>query len=191
VLISVGIDVGSKNGAIAVIDEELNILHLDTAPYKLIELAHTANNRLKPRANKETGKLEFAYKSRAWTDYTQLRSIFEPYINNDIIYTIERVSVRPGEGEISSFVFGNSLGCFQGLSAYLNPIKIYEPTPIIWKNEMGVTSEKETSIELAESIFETNLKSYKAKGKIDDIAEALLLAIYGFKMYDSECSNGR
>jgi hypothetical protein len=188
-LISIGVDVGSKNGAIAVINEEFEILYLSKAPSKLIELAHTAHNRLKPKANRTTGKLELAYRSRTWTDYSQFREIFSPYVNDDIVYTVEKVSVRPSEGEMSSFIFGHSYGCFLGLSAYLNPLKVYEPTPVDWKNEMGVTSDKSTSIELAESIFGTNLRKFLPKGKVDDLAEALLLAVYGFKMYDTELNS--
>ena len=184
-LISIGIDVGAKNGAISIIDEDFSILYLNKAPYIEVDMAHTARNRVKPKLNKETGEYEVAYKKRSWTDYTKFKEIFEPYVSKKykIIYTIERVSVRPDEGEFSSFIFGNSLGCFQGLSTYLNPIHIFEPTPQVWKKELGVTSDKETSVKLAEDIFNTNLKSYLKKGKTDDIAEALLLSVYGFKQY--------
>ena len=184
-LISIGVDVGAKNGAISVIDENFNILYLDKAPYFEVDMFHTSKNRVKPKLNKETGKFEVAYKKRSWTDYTKFREIFKPYTSKkyQIVYTIERVSVRPDEGELSSFIFGNSLGCFQGLSTYLNPIQIFEPTPQVWKKELGVTSDKETSVHLAEEIFDVNLKSYLKKGKVDDIAEALLLAVYGFKQY--------
>lgn len=188
-LISIGVDVGAKNGAIAVIDGDMNILHLSKAPYKEVELAHTTKNRNKPKLNKATGMYEQTYRKRSWTDYTKFRELFAPYIGEEIIYTIERVSVRQGEGEISSFVFGNSLGCFEGLSAYLNPIDIYEPTPATWKAELGVTSDKQSSIELAQNIFECDLKKYLTKGKVDDIAEALLLAVYGFKQYFDKMEN--
>ena len=59
-----------------------------------------------------------------------------------------------------------------------------EPTPQTWKNEMGLTSEKSNSIKLAEDLFEVRLKDYVPKGKVDDVSEALLLAVYGFKKYD-------
>ena len=185
-LLSIGVDVGTKNGAIAVIDEDFNILHLGKAPYFEKDMAHTARNRVKPKLNKETGKYEITYKKRSWTDFHAFRGLFKPYIARKykIIYTVEKVSVRPEEGEISSFVFGNSLGCFEGLSAYLNPIFMVEPTPQTWKSEMGLNSTKSNSIELAESLFEVNLKDYVQKGKVDDISEALLLAVYGFKKYD-------
>lgn len=188
-LLSIGVDVGARNGAIAVIDEEFNILHLGKAPFMEVEAAHTSANRTKPKLNKETGIYEQTYKKRAWTDYTKLRELFLPYVGNEIVYTIEKVSVRVGEGEINSFIFGNSLGCFEGLSALLNPIDIYEPTPVIWKAEMGVTSDKSSSVQLAESLFECDLKSFLRKGKVDDIAEALLLAVYGFKKYYDKQEN--
>ena len=73
--------------------------------------------------------------------------------------------------------------CFEGLSVYLNPVGMYEPTPQVWKAEMGVTSDKETSIRLAEKLFGVSLKKFLDKGKVDDIAEALLLSVYGFKKY--------
>lgn len=188
-LLSIGVDVGARNGAIAIIDEEFNILHLGKAPFMEVEAAHTSANRTKPKLNRETGIYEQTYKKRAWTDYTKLRELFLPYVGNEIVYTIEKVSVRVGEGEINSFIFGNSLGCFEGLSALLNPIDIYEPTPVIWKAEMGVTSDKSSSVQLAESLFECDLKSFLRKGKVDDIAEALLLAVYGFKKYYDKQEN--
>ena len=186
-LLSIGIDVGAKNGAAAIIDEDFNILCLCKAPYKEVDMAHTSKNRVKPKLNKETGKYEVTYKKRSWTDYTKFRELFKPYVKkgNEIVYTVERVSVRPDEGEISSFIFGNSLGCFEGLSAYLNPIFMVEPTPNVWKAEMGLSSEKEDSIKLVEELFEgIDLRQYVPKGKLDDVSEALLLSVYGFKKYD-------
>lgn len=182
---SVGVDVGTRNGSIAILDENMKICLLTKAPFREVEASHTSANRVKPKLNPKTGKYEVAYKKRSWTDYTKLRELFSPYIakRNRIIYTVERVSVRPGEGEISSFIFGNSLGCFEGLSAYLNPLEMYEPTPNVWKSEMGLSSDKSASKELVEKIFDINLRDYLPKGKTDDIAEALLLALYGYKQY--------
>ena len=109
-LISIGVDVGTKNGAIAVIDEDFNILHLGKAPYFEKDMAHTAKNRVKPKLNKDTGKYEVTYKKRSWTDYKAFRELFKPFLSETttIVYTVEKVSVRPDEGEISSFIFGNS-----------------------------------------------------------------------------------
>ena len=179
-LISIGIDVGSKNGAISVVSEEGEILLLTKAPIYQTEIKSKRN---KSKLNKETGKFEADFRKRNWVDFKQLRELLLPYISKSIIYTIERIQQRPDEGETTSFMNGNSLGVFQGLYAFLNPITYNEPSAGEWKKELGVTSLKDTSIQLAEEIYKIKLKDYLPKGKVDDIAEALLLSFYGFKKY--------
>ena len=179
-LISIGIDVGSKNGAISVVSEEGEILLLTKAPIYQTEVKSKRN---KSKLNKETGKFEADFRKRNWVDFKQLRELLLPYISKSIIYTIERIQQRPDEGETTSFMNGNSLGVFQGLYAFLNPITYNEPSAGEWKKELGVTSLKDTSIQLAEEIYKIKLKDYLPKGKVDDIAEALLLSFYGFKKY--------
>ena len=78
---------------------------------------------------------------------------------------------------------GNALGIFQGISVFINPIEYYEPLPGTWKKDLGVTSDKQTSINLAEDLYQIKLKDYLPKGKVDDIAEALLLAFYGLRQH--------
>ncbi len=182
-IISIGVDVGTVNGAIAVVDENMNILLLTKAPTFQTELKHKRN---KDKLNKETGKFERDYRKKSWLDYKSVGELFKPYVGRKIIYTIERLIPRSNERESSSFTNGNSMGIFQGLYCFLNPIEYYEPLPITWKNDLGVTSDKETSVRLAESIYEIKLKDYLKKGKVDDIAEALLLAFYGFRQYFKE-----
>ena len=179
-LISIGIDVGSTNGAISVVSEEGEILLLTKAPIYQTEVKSKRN---KSKLNKETGKFEADFRKRNWVNFKILRELFKPFTSNSIIYTIERIAQRPNEGETTSFMNGNSLGIFQGLYTYLNPISYYEPSAGEWKKELGVTSLKETSIKLAEEIYKIKLKDYLSKGKVDDIAEALLLSFYGFKKY--------
>ncbi len=104
------------------------------------------------------------------------------------MYTVEKVYVRPKEGEVSSFIFGNSLGIHQGQVSYLNPVAFYNPTPQEWKKVMKVTSDKSTSVEMAQDLFQCDLKDYKKASKwkcekIDDLAEALLLAFYGLMQH--------
>ena len=179
-LISIGVDVGSTNGAISIVSEEGEILLLTKTPtYQTL----IKSKRNKSKLNKETGKFEADFRKRTWVDFKKLFHIFSKYKDNKIIYTIEHISQRPNEGETTSFMNGNSLGIFQGLYSYLNPIKYFEPTPNEWKKELGVTSLKETSIKLAENIYKINLKNYLPKGKVDDIAEALLLSFYGLQEY--------
>lgn len=182
-LFSIGVDPGTKNGAIAIIDSELNIHYLSKAPYFSVNVK---SKKVTPKLNKETGKYETTYKQRTWADFKKLREIFEPYLKQDIIYTIEKVSVRPGEREMSSFVFGNALGVYEGQYSLISPIEFFEPTPQVWKKDMGVTSDKNSSIKLAEKLFNVNLKDYQKRGKLDDIAEALLLAFFGLRQYFSK-----
>lgn len=179
-LISIGIDVGSSNGAISIVDEDLKILLLTKAPvYQTI----IKSKRNKSKLNKETMKFEKDYRKKNWVDFKKLGEIFKPFVGKSIIYTIEKVSSRPNEGESASFLNGNSLGVFQGMYGFLNPVKYYEPLPIVWKNELGVNSDKSTSVTLAEDLYQIKLKDYLPKGKVDDIAEALLLSFYGLREY--------
>lgn len=179
-LISIGVDVGSVNGAIGVIDEDGNILALTKVPTYQTEVRSRRN---KSKLNKETLKYEQDYRKRTWVDYKRLRDILEPFLDQNIIYTIEKVHSRSGEKEVSSFMNGNALGIFQGLYPLLQPMAFFDPSPEEWKKGMGVSSLKDTSVNLAEEIFQIKLKSYLPKGKVDDIAEALLLAFYGLKSY--------
>lgn len=179
-LISIGIDVGSTNGAISVVDEDGKILVLTKAPVYQTEVKSKRN---KSKLNKNTGKYEVDYRKRNWVNFKELKNIFKPYLKNSKVYTIEKIQQRPNEGESASFINGNSLGIFQGLYAFLDPVEYYEPLPSQWKKELGLNSIKECSIKLAEEIYKVNLKDYLRKGKVDDIAEALLLSFYGFKKH--------
>ena len=179
-LLSVGIDVGSTNGAIAIVDEELKVLCAQKVPIYQTEIKSKKNQS---KLNKETGKYERDYKKRTWVDFREVGKVFEPFLPAPLVLTIEKVLVKPGEGETSSFAFGNAMGVFQGLYPYLNPLAYYEPLAKEWKKELGVTAIKETSVKLATDIYEIDLKDFVKKGKVDDIAEALLLAFYGFKKF--------
>lgn len=179
-LISIGIDVGTVNGAISIVSEDGEILLLTKAPYFQTEIKSKRN---KSKLNKETGKYEADFRKRNWVDFKKLRELFEPFLKYKKIYTIERIMNRANEGATSGFVNGNALGIFQGLHALFEPEAYYEPTPGEWKKSMGLGSIKDGSITLAEEIYKVNLKNYLPKGKVDDIAEALLLSFYGFKKY--------
>jgi hypothetical protein len=179
-LISIGIDVGSVNGAISIVSEDGEILLLTKAPTYQTEVKSKRN---KSKLNKETGKFEADFRKRNWVDFKQIGGILAPFKENPVIYTIERIQQRPNEGETTSFMNGNSLGIFQGLYSYLSPVSYFEPSAGEWKKELGVSSLKDTSIQLAEEIYKVKLKDYLPKGKVDDIAEALLLSFYGFKKY--------
>lgn len=92
---------------------------------------------------------------------------------------LEKVSARPGQGVVSMFNFGCNFGFIQGVLK-ANKINYNLVTPQKWKKEMGVTSEKNTSIDAAKKIFpEVDLRATtRCKKDHDGKAEALLLAEY-------------
>ncbi len=92
---------------------------------------------------------------------------------------VERVSAMPGQGVTSMFSFGMNYGFIQGLlTANRIPFEIVMPQK--WKKEFGVTSDKNTSIAVAQRLFpEVSLmRTEKCKKPHDGIAEALLLALF-------------
>lgn len=179
-IISIGIDTGSANGAISVVSEDLKILLLTKVPTYQTEVKSRRN---KSKLNKETGKFEKDYRKRSWVDFKSTGELLRQYSQAKVIYTLEKATTRPYEGEAPSFMNGNALGIFQGISTLLQPEYYYEPLPMVWKTDLGVTSDKKTSISLAEEIYQVKLKDYLPKGKLDDIAEALLLSFYGLRQY--------
>ena len=65
-LISIGIDVGSTNGALSIVSEEGKILLLTKVPtYQTL----IKSKRNKSKLNKETGKYEIDFKKRNWVDF--------------------------------------------------------------------------------------------------------------------------
>lgn len=79
----------------------------------------------------------------------------------------------------SMFVFGFATGVVNGiLNACLIPNSMVKPN--IWKMEIGVSSDKQTSIDKALRLF-PEAKSYIYLKKHDGRAEALLLAWYLWK----------
>ena len=188
-LISIGIDPGSSKGAIAIIKVNLEILKLTYAPYYIVRSKTKQNTK---KLNRKTMKYERDYRAFKWSDFKLTGNLLRPFVKSstDIIYTIERVGARRGEGEHSSFIFGNSMGVFQGMYAMLNPIEYYEPLPSVWKSALGVTADKTTSVELAKEIFGDSLNKLGIPDSKDDLHEALLLAFYGLKNYVEQIEKG-
>ena len=85
-LISIGIDVGSTNGAISVVSEDGEILLLTKAPIYQTEVKSKRN---KSKLNKETGKFEADFRKRNWVNFKELRSLLEPYIEYSIIIFVD------------------------------------------------------------------------------------------------------
>lgn len=92
---------------------------------------------------------------------------------------LEKVNAMPGQGVVSMFNFGQNFGFIQGvLKAYNIPFELVPPQK--WKKEFSVTSDKNTSIEVARRLFpNVSLKATeRCKKDHDGMAEALLMAEY-------------
>lgn len=105
--------------------------------------------------------------------------------DEEIKCVLEKVNAMPGQGVVSMFNFGQNFGFIQGvLKAYEIPFELVPPQK--WKKEFSVTSDKNTSIEVAKRLFPgVNLKATdRCKKDHDGMAEALLIAEYGRRHYN-------
>lgn len=91
---------------------------------------------------------------------------------NDVTFVIENVHSMPGQGVASTFKFGRAVGAIEAVVAlFREPWFIVSPQR--WKADMGVTSDKSTSLNLARQLWTTAPLTRK---KDHGVAEALLLA---------------
>lgn len=91
---------------------------------------------------------------------------------NDVTFVIESVHSMPGQGVASTFKFGRAVGAIEAVVALFRE-PWYIVSPQRWKADMGVTSDKSTSLELARHQWPTAPLTRK---KDHGVAEALLLA---------------
>ena len=99
--------------------------------------------------------------------------------NREAVCCLEKVGARPGQGVVSMFSFGQSVGYIKGvLEAFRIPYQ--EITPQKWKGEFGLNSEKAASAEVCRKLFPdiSLLETPKCKKPHDGMAEALLMAEY-------------
>ena len=97
----------------------------------------------------------------------------------EVICCLEKVGAMPGQGVVSMFSFGQSVGYIKGvLEAFRIPYQ--EITPHKWKREFSLTSDKAKSAEVCGRLFPdvTLLATPRCKKPHDGMAEALLMAEY-------------
>jgi crossover junction endodeoxyribonuclease RuvC len=115
------------------------------------------------------------YNDKALIDLCSIAS----HCNQDVVCCLEKVGARPGQGVVSMFSFGQSVGYIKGvLEAFRIPYQ--EITPQKWKREFGLNSEKAASAEVCRKLFPdiSLLATPKCKKPHDGMAEALLMAEY-------------
>lgn len=97
----------------------------------------------------------------------------------NVMCCLEKVGARPGQGVVSMFSFGQSVGYIKGvLEAFRIPYQ--EITPQKWKSEFGLSSDKAASAEVCRKLFPEIdlLETPRCKKPHDGMAEALLMAEY-------------
>lgn len=152
-LLTIGIDPG-LHGAVA-------ILRGDTV--ELLEDLPTvqfSNARIKNRV-----------------DGAMLASMLRPYASDIRLAVVEHVAARPGEAASGAFSFGFTSGCILGVLGSLG-IPYVTPTPVKWKNAMGLGKDKNLSRSRAAAMFPGSAGKL-SRIKDHDRSESLLLARYG------------
>lgn len=93
------------------------------------------------------------------------------------VAVIEAVHAMPRQGVSSSFQFGRMLGGIEAL-IYSTGARVDYVTPASWKKAMGLSSDKQASIDAAKIQF-GSAADWMITCKADDgIAEAALIAAY-------------
>lgn len=95
-------------------------------------------------------------------------------------YTTAKGEKR-GQGAAASFAFGKFTGVVHGiLASYCIPI--FFAKPAVWKLQMGLTSKKQGSLDLAKKAFPAHRNRFSLQ-KNDGVAEAALLALFGAERF--------
>lgn len=107
-------------------------------------------------------------------------------LNRDLIRgaIIEEVGAQPKDGKVSAFNFGKSTGILHGVIA-ANMIPIFSIRPAVWKTNMGLSADKNLSIQKAKVLFPNHTTLFLRK-KDDGRAEAALLAKYGERIFGAK-----
>lgn len=105
----------------------------------------------------------------------------------NLFAVVEHVGAMPGQGVTSCFSFGESFGWLQGvLDAMQIPYELARPQK--WKRAFSCTSDKNTSIAVAERLFpEVDLRRTPLCRKPHDgKAEALLIAEFARRIRNGQ-----
>jgi crossover junction endodeoxyribonuclease RuvC len=96
---------------------------------------------------------------------------------------IEKVNAMPGQGVVSMFNFGYSVGAMHGIFAALH-IPRYVVTPQAWKSEIlaGTAKDKVAAIDWCRRTYPAiSLMSLGARTPHSGMADALCIAVYGMR----------
>jgi crossover junction endodeoxyribonuclease RuvC len=115
-------------------------------------------------------------------DVYELGKIIDFYSKEIRFAVIEEVGVMTGkEGRVSMFNFGKSAGVVDGILGVC-AIPMFFVRPAVWKNLMGLGSNKKDSLCLASKLFPRDAHNW-ARRKDDGRAEAVLLSLFGVERF--------
>lgn len=111
-----------------------------------------------------------------------------PWLESDPVILpafVERVHAMPRQGVSSTFNFGFTTGFVRGVLSTL-PVEVTEVTPREWKAAFDLGSDKDQSILLAQELMPDNWFDFEG---CDGVAEAALIALYGWCRVNEESSD--
>ena len=109
-------------------------------------------------------------------DIHSLLHMLEPE-SKDRMAVLEQVASRPGQSSVATFRFGMGYGALIACVA-ANKTPMHLVTPSKWKKHFNLSSDKDTSRQLAIQRFPDHYERFSLK-KHDGRAEASLIALYG------------
>lgn len=110
-------------------------------------------------------------------DPYELARLIDEWSKDIGLVCLELVGVRPGEGAVGAFSFGEGYGLVRGVCC-ANFLPVETVTPASWKRAMGVKGDKDESRARASQLFPRSAGLWPRK-KDDGRAESLLIAAYG------------
>jgi hypothetical protein len=113
-------------------------------------------------------------------NYDGLRDLMNIMFAGAEVAYIEDVHAMPKQGVSSTFKFGKGFGAVIMAVAFLE-IPRFMISPMKWKMEMGLNSDKEKSRKRALEMFPSEAHLFGRK-KDNGRAEAALIAWYGYRM---------
>ena len=126
-----------------------------------------------------------AKSGKKMVDALSLARIFDQYPNIRHIF-MEKVSAMPGQGVTSMFNFGISNGILLGVIACAK-VPYTMVVPGVWKRVMGVPANKDAAMLRATQLMPKHAHLWPLK-KHDGLAEAALIALYGYQNHNKESS---
>jgi Holliday junction resolvasome RuvABC endonuclease subunit len=111
-------------------------------------------------------------KFKTFVDEAALAKIFEEHAPDEV--WIEDVFSSSQMGVVSSFSFGEGKGILKGICG-ARGLEINYVSPSVWKRDIGVSADKQSSRLRAKALFPFQRKLLTSEGK----CEAALIALYG------------